>query len=243
MLGSPLICIQLGYEGSYISCHSKTNSVNSRSGFLQNDQENSEIVAKEVVGPKTEGHTDLKLLHSHRLSHAAETGQLVPRARRRESYKSWQQECSTRSLELPQQLCSNDSSSAPPSHRNFGVNDPNTVTDSSNERLEHPLASAVNEDKTLQPSQLSQDRPENFTPIASLPILPHTVVTEQNVKRTSEILRKVNSGFEILRPGTLNAGNPEEPMLEATEKRQSRRLQKRRRSSSVSVSIVDRTSS
>lgn len=66
------------------------------------------------------------------------------------------------------------------------------------------------------------------------------VQTAQN-QRMSQVLRKVNSGFEILRPGTLGP-NPVDISLdvdlEAGEKRQPRRLQKKRRTSSDHKSFI-----
>ena len=54
------------------------------------------------------------------------------------------------------------------------------------------------------------------------------------VHRNSQVLRKVNSGFEILRPGTFSVAMPpadDDRDLESGEKRQSKRLQKKRRPS------------
>jgi hypothetical protein len=48
-------------------------------------------------------------------------------------------------------------------------------------------------------------------------------------QQQSQVVRKVNSGFEILRPGTF--GEPPSPEDDKPEKPQSKRLQKRRKSS------------
>jgi hypothetical protein len=60
------------------------------------------------------------------------------------------------------------------------------------------------------------------------------VQTAQNGERQSQVLRKVNSGFEILRPGTLGEPTSPEEDDTAAEKRKPNRLQKRRKSSSAS---------
>lgn len=64
--------------------------------------------------------------------------------------------------------------------------------------------------------------------------------------RNSQILRKVNSNFQILRPGTLDAPRPNNDHsgwqvdLEAANKRSSRKLQKRGRASSKSSYTLER---
>lgn len=101
----------------------------------------------------------------------------------------------------------------------------------------HPYTNAVELEtgETVGTLQAGSEISKNYVCHNSSQAISHTVVTEQNVKRTSEILRKVNSGFEILRPGTLNGGFTETNNLGVDEKRQSRKLQKKRRGSSVSV--------
>lgn len=64
--------------------------------------------------------------------------------------------------------------------------------------------------------------------------------------RNHQILRKVNSNFQILRPGTLDAPRPSydhgewQVDLEAANKRSSRKLQKRGRASSKSSYTMER---
>jgi hypothetical protein len=53
----------------------------------------------------------------------------------------------------------------------------------------------------------------------------------QNQDRNDQVLRKVNSGFEILRPGTFKEPTPQEVEL---AERTSKKLQKKRRTSSDS---------
>jgi hypothetical protein len=59
--------------------------------------------------------------------------------------------------------------------------------------------------------------------------VPYEVNTDQN-QRDTQILRKVNSGFEIMRPGTFVTPTPEELEL-AESRQQGKKLQKKRRSS------------
>jgi hypothetical protein len=60
--------------------------------------------------------------------------------------------------------------------------------------------------------------------------VPYEVNTDQN-QRESQVLRNVNSGFQVLKPGTFAPPTPEE--MELAERRQStgKKLQKKRRSS------------
>ena len=62
--------------------------------------------------------------------------------------------------------------------------------------------------------------------------VPYEVNTEQNQDRNDPVIRKVNSGFEILRPGTFQPATPEE--MELAERRTSKKLQKKRRESNAS---------
>jgi hypothetical protein len=59
--------------------------------------------------------------------------------------------------------------------------------------------------------------------------VPYEVNTSQN-QREDPVLRKVNSGFEIMRPGTFQPTTPEEHEL-AESRQQGKKLQKKRRSS------------
>ncbi|KAF2866767.1 hypothetical protein BDV95DRAFT_598659 [Massariosphaeria phaeospora] len=186
---------------------------------------------------------DLDLLQSHRMSHVAETGQLTPRVRKPGNSGEWASvadnirspaEISTANgvdYFVPQQKAP----SPPPAHA---------------AELPAPSASTLTQDGHVL-NQAKQAVPllESYAPRArylpeayeprgplnqlSYDDLPYEVETAQN-QRDNQILRKVNSGFEILRPGTFQPPSPEEEL--AQEKRQSKRLQKKRRSSAGSGS-------
>jgi hypothetical protein len=60
---------------------------------------------------------------------------------------------------------------------------------------------------------------------------------QNNQRPDSQVLRSVNSGFQVLKPGTFAAPAPEEmEMTDKSERRQStgKKLQKKRRSSDQS---------
>jgi hypothetical protein len=70
------------------------------------------------------------------------------------------------------------------------------------------------------------------------PEVPQTVLTGQNHERLSQVLRKVNSQFEILRPGTLNALEERQQITkQQQDKRSHRKLRKKRLSQGSGYSI------
>jgi hypothetical protein len=177
--------------------------------------------------------TDLDLLQSHRMSHVAETGQLTPRVRKPGNSGDWAS------------VADNQTSSA------------NGVSYFMPQKTPSPPYPAAVEERRPAASHYTQDGQASNDPKQGIPLMesyapraaylpdtyqpkgphhqysydevPYEVNTEQN-QRESQILRKVNSGFEIMRPGTFAAPTPEE--LELAERQQhGKKLQKKRRSS------------
>jgi hypothetical protein len=200
------------------------------------------------INPKQHSHympvdprTDLDLLQSHRMSHVAETGQLTPRPRFRPGNSGeWASVADTQKLSeeigtvngvdyfVPQQK----SHSPPPAPAAA----PQDVPPAS----ESPSASQTKQAVPLLESYAARPfyLPDVYQPKGpqhqfSYDEMPIQVNTSQNEQRDGkeQVLRKVNSGFEILRPGTLPTPQEEQP-VPAVEKRQSKRLQKKRRTSS-----------
>lgn len=194
--------------------------------------------------------TDLDLLQSHRMSHVAETGQLTPRVRRPGNSGEWASVADNQvathngvNYFMPQKT---PSPPLPP------IADPQEE-EAAGYASSH-IAAAQQQDH--QPSQISQGVPlqESYAPNApyypdtyqvrgpqhqlSYDEVPYEVQTMQNAQRPeSEVLRSVNSGFQVLKPGTF-APPPaaEMEMTDRHERRQStgRKLQKKRRSSGES---------
>lgn len=164
--------------------------------------------------------TNLDLLQSHRLSHVAETGQLTPRIRRQPQSTDWAH------LAPP---------SKPPVALNYYVprRSPPTPDDSLN-----PFNTPVSLIPTSQPSsdghtantaQQAQPLLDAGQDVADVRIksLPPMGITQQ--RRQSQVIRKVNSGFEILRPGTFDVTPTYEALdIDKAQKRDSKRLKKKR---------------
>jgi hypothetical protein len=176
--------------------------------------------------------TDLDLLQTHRMSHVAETGQLTPRVRKPGNSGEWasvadNQISSVNGVNyfMPQKT---------PSPPLPAIIDPPQEL----EATAHQDGHAANETKQGVPLMESYAPkaayyPDTYQPRGpnhqySYDEVPYEVNTEQN-QRDTQILRKVNSGFEILRPGTFAPPSPEEHEL--AEAKQGKKLQKKRRSS------------
>lgn len=174
---------------------------------------------------KRDHRTDLDLLQSHRLSHVAETGQLTPRVRR-----------------MPPRTDS--AHLAPPSKPPVALNyyiprrSPPTPDDALN-----PFNTPDSSIPTSQPSSdghsvntAQQSRPlldegQDVTDVRTESLSPMGTIQQ---RRQSQVIRKVNSGFEILRPGTFAA----EPTYEALDvdkgrKHDFKRLKKKRPTSQL----------
>lgn len=193
--------------------------------------------------------TDLDLLQSHRMSHVAETGQLTPRVRRPGNSGEWASVADHRTPAANEISTANGVEYFVPRQKTPSpplceVAVPPQDLPLPSATSYYPTAHASNQAKQAIPLLETQDM--NHLPQTYQPRGPQfeydeeeprqEVVTAQNGQRQSQVLRKVNSGFEILRPGTLGEPtSPEEDRSTAgSEKRKSKRLQKRRTSSSAS---------
>ncbi|KAF1831493.1 hypothetical protein BDW02DRAFT_47719 [Decorospora gaudefroyi] len=189
--------------------------------------------------------TDLELLRSHRLSHVAETGQLTPRVRKPGNSGEWASVAEnnvstlngvnyfmpqkTPSPPLPTITDPSDEvgvgSSTGPGHDGHAANQARQAV---------PLTESYAPNAPYYPDTYEPRGPHHQY---SYDQVPYEVNTQQNQERDSQVLRKVNSGFEILRPGTFQPPTPEE--LELAERRTShKKLQKKRRASDASRKSV-----
>jgi hypothetical protein len=186
------------------------------------------------------------------MSHVAETGQLTPRVRRPGNSGEWAragenmrspQEISTVNgvdYFVPQQKTpspplaptASPSYDAPVPSASKPMQDSNA---SNQAKQAVPLLETYAARPFYLPETYQPRGPHNLHFERSYEEVPIEVNTSQNQRESqSQVLRKVNSGFEILRPGTLQLPTPEEEEKAAmTEKRQSKRLQKKRRTSSA----------
>lgn len=201
--------------------------------------------------------TSLDLLHSHRLSHVAETGQLAPRVRRDQPRNSgdWAHSVlRAAKIESFDYFAPRRPSPSPPSSpllnpfstpsRSVTTStEPTTPTSyisSASTKNQGPPLLQIYEPETPQsnaaqrhtaPSELAQVK--ETVPQLDVSHPPPSFQPQRN----SQVLRKVNSGFEILRPGTLDNVLPPQPGPESGidgTRRASKRLQKKRRTSSSS---------
>jgi hypothetical protein len=180
--------------------------------------------------------TDLELLQSHRLSHVAETGQLTPRVRRPGNSGEWASVADnqiqtingvnyfmpqkTPSPPLPLIIDPQEEAVTPPASH------PTQDGHVSNQAKQGvPLMESYAPKAAYYPDTYEPRGPQHQY---SYDEVPYEVTTDQN-RRQSQVLRHVNSSFQILRPGTFQPPTPEESDL--SERRQSKKLQKKRRSS------------
>ncbi len=185
--------------------------------------------------------SDLQLLQSHRMSHVAETGQLTPRVRRPgNSGADWppvpDNQISTLngvSYFVPQKTPSPPLPAAVEQEANIGTASSQDEPSANRTRQPMPLSESYAPKAAYYPDTYQPRGPAHQY---SYDEVPYEVFTEQN-HRDEQILRKVNPGFEILKPGTFQPPTPEELEL-AAEKRQSKKLQKKRRTSDDSRQSV-----
>ncbi|KAF2471945.1 uncharacterized protein BDR25DRAFT_221724 [Lindgomyces ingoldianus] len=190
---------------------------------------------------------DLDLLQSHRLSHVAETGQLTPRVRRPGNSGEWASVADN--TRLPQDISTTNGvdyfvprqkTPSPPLPPVAIPPEEVPVVPASSKFTQDGHASnqarqAVPLLETYQPNAY-QYHPQTYQPRGPQHEYEEEQPTQYDVKtgqnqRESQVLRKVNSGFEILRPGTFAPPSPEDEKPAGSEKRQSKRLQKKRRPS------------
>jgi hypothetical protein len=164
------------------------------------------------------------------MSHVAETGQLTPRVRKPGNSGEWAsvadnqiasqngvsyfspQKTPSPPYPVAEQMEQQSTNYAAPSQANHGV----------------PLAESYAPNAPYYPDTYQVRGPQHQM---SYDEVPYEVQTMQNRERESEVLRSVNSGFQVLKPGTFAAPAPEEMELAERRQSQGKKLQKKRRSS------------
>ena len=179
--------------------------------------------------------TDLDLLQSHRMSHVAETGQLTPRVRKPGNSGEWASVADNQistingvNYFVPQKTPSPPAVTDPREEAAGAVSPPTAMHDgyaTSQARSAVPLTESYAHNAPYYPDTYEPRGPQHQY---SYDEVPYEVNTDQN-QRESQVLRSVNSGFQVLKPGTFQAPSPEE--MELAERRQSKKLQKKRRTS------------
>jgi hypothetical protein len=195
----------------------------------------SAIIRQSATTP-VDPRTDLDLLQSHRMSHVAETGQLTPRVRKPGNSGEWasvaeNQVSSVNGVNyfMPQKTPSPPLPAIIDQPRELEASSSMPTRDghASNEAKQGvPLMESYAPKAAYYPDTYQPRGPQHQY---SYDEVPYEVNTDQN-QRESQVVRKVNSGFEILKPGTFQPPTPEEIEL-AEAKQPGKKLQKKRRSS------------
>lgn len=190
--------------------------------------------------------TDLDLLQSHRMSHVAETGQLTPRVRKPGNSGEWASVADNQVSTIngvnyfnPQKSPSPPyPATAPREEPGFATSSSTHAEDNTSTYTPHHASSQAKQAMPLTESYAPNAPyyPDAYEPRGpqhqySYDEVPYEVSTDQN-QRESQVLRSVNSGFQVLKPGTFQPPTPEE--VEQAERRQSKKLQKKQRTSSDS---------
>lgn len=193
--------------------------------------------------------TDLDLLQSHRMSHVAETGQLTPRVRRPGNSGEWASVADNQvathngvNYFMPQKTPSPPLPPiADPQEEAAGYASSHVAASQSQDQQQNLASQGVPLQESYAPNapyypDTYQVRGPQHQP--SYDEVPYEVQTMQNNQRPeSQVLRSVNSGFQVLKPGTFAPPPASEmEMTDVSERRQStgRKLQKKRRSSGES---------
>ncbi|KAK8196646.1 hypothetical protein M8818_006813 [Zalaria obscura] len=211
-------------ETSPSSSSSTDSSHRSEGSNGDNDMAHHQYTFAHTPQPRANRRTDLELVEHHRLSHVAETGQLLPRIRQPGHSGEWAS-MARYSLPVTPSTCLSgpDDYFTPPTSAES--NPFSTPKEPSVTQLVAEESAAENEQQALHEPQ----EPNRFS---------FTLARPQ-----SQILRRVNSGFAILKPGTLDPP-PDAPQRQrsraatiddAKGERQPRKLQKKRRASQDST--------
>jgi hypothetical protein len=187
---------------------------------------------------------DLRLLQSHRLSHVAETGQLTPRTRRivptsgdwshTANFKHTTPEPEAEPetyFPLPPPIATPFTAGLTGSFDEPLLDPPLTAREVSSAQSEHAVATA---EKLGHIFSLGEKFPSFSISKETLefPEPAHSKQSFQHSRRNSQVIRKVNSTFGILQPGTLvsdtvTSSSPIETYKDDS-RRHSRRLRKSR---------------
>ncbi|CAG5156740.1 uncharacterized protein ALTATR162_LOCUS4536 [Alternaria atra] len=230
---SPPLNGKHGQSGS-----SSSNRTSDESDYMAMGQdirayESAYFRPNQPIDPKT----DLELLRSHRLSHVAETGQLTPRVRKPGNSGEWasvadNQVSSVNGVNyfMPQKSPSPPLPTVADQYEDIGLGasaGPSHDGNAANQaRQAVPLTESYAPKAPYYPDTYEPRGPQHQY---SYDQVPYEVNTEQNQDRDDHVLRSVNSGFQVLRPGTFQPPTPEE--VELAERRTSKKLQKKRRTS------------
>ena len=189
-----------------LSAYSKPSRIKSSHNRL----DPADAYSRKSSNPKRR---DPNTLLSQRRPQAAETGQLLPRSKQSGLSGDWTE------------------TTTPIEHRYTFTQHPSPYIDSSDPFATSGLDERSQELPSFQ-NFVNQAPPSNHFDMIDDSETAHEQGAQNG--RSSQVARKINAGFEILQPGTLDKSHQSSDIadwkqnLEAENKRQSRRLQRRR---------------
>lgn len=204
---------------------------------------------------------DLGLLHTHRLSHVAETGQLVPRSKRSpRTSGEWSRTAPTRAprpRHPPISMHNRGMSRSLPTTPTDDVQNPfdfvvpkrnvstTNLLSNGSAHVEHPKDENKRKDSkedsedidTAQPAHFYEQNDGAISAIATLSRPPAVYVPTFEHEKDPEVLRRVNDDFQIMKPRPLpeppTDGRKARTVSRDRSKRHSRRLSKERPSTNA----------
>lgn len=191
---------------------------------VSSDRDTDFINAEVEESLARDRNSDLDSIHSYRLSHAAEMGQLVPRSRRSRQNSD---ESHTHHY-APVRDVSVESVTRLPEARKENVSGPSLMQPETITALP-----PVDLDKF--PSRRPNERRKR-TSVSAGSTAETSAETTTGVSHRNSVARRVNPGFEVLPAGTFGSQipAPSQPLSEDDQARKPRKLQKRRPSSASS---------
>lgn len=226
---------QAGPSGSTSQTSSRTSDESDYMA-IQDSRAYETVYMRDAVNQSPiDPRTDLDLLQTHRMSHVAETGQLTPRVRKPGNSGEWASVADSQvsTINGVNYFTPQKTPSPPYPAGNYrdevGSASSSSPVDDHASRQAMPLTESYAPNAPYYPDTYEPRGPQHQY---SYDEVPYEVSTDQNQQRESQVLRSVNSGFQVLKPGTFQPATPEE--VELAERRQSKKLQKKRRTSSDS---------
>ncbi|KAJ9630462.1 hypothetical protein H2203_000983 [Taxawa tesnikishii (nom. ined.)] len=220
------------HERATSSGHGSEFSRNGSSGSNEFSSAPAAVVSPQ---PCTPNHASLDLLEEHRMSHIAETGQLLPRTRRPGHSGEWASIASQPVTPPPAPYGQQHTDYF--SHGSTSPTTPSTADPNYANSFATSQASQIPPTLRPDPAIVPATQPINWSLQESNQIPDRETPPEEGLRRPSfshdtHVLRHVNSGFVILKPGTLGVPAP-------VDEQQQTQHPSRTRSSSTGSNVAE----
>lgn len=224
--------IVIEHERATSSGHGSEFSRNGSSGSNEFSSAPAAVVSPQ---PCTPNHASLDLLEEHRMSHIAETGQLLPRTRRPGHSGEWASIASQPVTPPPAPYGQQHTDYF--SHGSTSPTTPSTADPNYANSFATSQASQIPPTLRPDPAIVPATQPINWSLQESNQIPDRETPPEEGLRRPSfshdtHVLRHVNSGFVILKPGTLGVPAP-------VDEQQQTQHPSRTRSSSTGSNVAE----